>query len=133
MCIVIAGDPFWPCHKLAAAILRRLLARCGPDIVAVHSDDTGVAESFAAAARGQRIKAESHLADFTQLGDETVRFRNRAMLRGANLCVILHRSLLDAGKAITGWRESYAPGQRTLNTRGGHPTDTQTDTQKGRN
>jgi len=47
MRIIIAGDQFWACHKFAAAILRRLVARYGPDIVIVHGDDTGVAESFA--------------------------------------------------------------------------------------
>ena len=58
MRIIIGGDRFWPCHKLAAAILRRLTARSGPAIVIVHSDDTGVRESFALAAKGQSIKTE---------------------------------------------------------------------------
>jgi hypothetical protein len=98
MRIVVAGDQFWPCHKLASAILRRMLARYGPDIVIVHGDDTGVAESFATAAKGQRIRTEEHVADFAHLGKEAIRFRNREMLRaGAQLCVILRRSVLDAG------------------------------------
>jgi hypothetical protein len=98
MRIVVAGDQFWPCHRLASAILRRMVARYGPDIVIVHGDDTGVAESFATAARGQRIKTEEHIADFGRLGKEAIRFRNREMLRaGAQLCVIVHRSVLDAG------------------------------------
>jgi hypothetical protein len=98
MRIVAAGDQFRPCHRLASAILRRMVARYGPDIVIIHGDDTGVAESFATAAKGQRIKAEEHMADFSHLGQEAIRFRNREMLRaGAQLCVILHRSVLDAG------------------------------------
>jgi hypothetical protein len=97
MHFVIGGDQFWPCHRLAAAVLRRTAARYGPDIVIVRGDDTGVAESFAAAAKGQRLKTEPHTADFNQLGDGAIRFRNHAMLRGAELCVIVHRSLLDAG------------------------------------
>jgi hypothetical protein len=75
-----------------------MVARYGPDIVIVHGDDTGVAESFATAAKGQRIRTEEHFADFTHLGEEAIRFRNREMLRaGAQLCVILPRSVLDAG------------------------------------
>jgi hypothetical protein len=97
MRIVIGGDQFWACHKLAAAILRRLTARYGPDVLIVHGDETGVAESFATAAKGQRIKTEEHSADFDHIGDGAIRFRNRAMLRGAGLCVILHRSILDPG------------------------------------
>jgi hypothetical protein len=57
--IIIAGDEFWPCHKLAVAVLRRLVARHGPDIVVVHGDDTGEAESFATATKGQRIRTGS--------------------------------------------------------------------------
>lgn len=59
MRIVIAGDQFWPCPKLAASVIRRLTIRYGPDIVIVHSDDTGVAESFALAAKGQRINGDA--------------------------------------------------------------------------
>src|SRR5262249_17521623 len=97
MRILIAGDQFCPCHRLASVILRRMVARYGADIVIVHGDDTGVAESFATAAKGQRIRTEEHVADFAHLGKEAIRFRNREMLRaGAQLCVILHRALLDA-------------------------------------
>ncbi len=56
MRVVVGGDQFWPCHKLAAAVLRRMATCYGPEIVIVHGDDTGVAESFALAAKGQRIK-----------------------------------------------------------------------------
>jgi hypothetical protein len=97
MRIVVAGDQFWLCHKLAAAVLRRMTTRYGVDIVIVHTDDAGVAESFATAAKGQRLKTEEHLADFGHLGDAAIRFRNHAMLRGIGLCVIVHRSILDAG------------------------------------
>jgi len=81
----------------AAAILRRLAARYGPDIVIVRGDDTGLAESFALAARGHRIETEVHSADFDRLGNGAIWFRNHAMLRGDGLRVILHRSVLDAG------------------------------------
>jgi hypothetical protein len=61
MRIIVVGDQFWPCHKLAAGILRRLVVRHGPHIVIVHGDHTEVAESFATAARGQRIKTEERI------------------------------------------------------------------------
>jgi hypothetical protein len=51
----------------------------------------------AAAAKGQRIKMEAHMAGFDHLGEETIRFRNHGVLHGAGLCVIVHRSVLDAG------------------------------------
>ena len=54
-------------------------------------------QSLTLLAQGQRIRTEEHVVDFNHLGDGAIRFRNRAMLRGAELCVIIHRSLLDAG------------------------------------
>jgi len=68
MRIVVAGDQFWPCHRLASAILRRMVARNGPDIVIVHGDEAGVAESFTTAAKGQRLKTEQHAARFRPSG-----------------------------------------------------------------
>jgi hypothetical protein len=79
MRIVIGGDQFWPCHRLASAILRRLVVRYGPDIVIVHSDDIGVVESFALAAEGMRVKTDEHLTDSSHL--DAYRFWNREMLR----------------------------------------------------
>ena len=52
MRILLTGDRFWSCHVLAAAILKRLIARYGPDLTLVHGDGTGVDESFGTAARG---------------------------------------------------------------------------------
>jgi hypothetical protein len=113
MRIIIAGAQFWPCHKLASGILRRMVARYGPDIVIVHVDDTGVAEFFATAARGQRIRTEEHVANFAHLGQEAIRFRNREMLRaGAVLCVILHGTMLDAATRDMA-RQSIAAGIAT--------------------
>jgi hypothetical protein len=36
MRIIVTGDRFWVCNPLAAAILERLIARYGSDIVIVH-------------------------------------------------------------------------------------------------
>jgi hypothetical protein len=77
--IIVTGDRFWNCHKLAAAILRRLLARYGPESLIVHGDETGFEESFATAARGLRIKTEAHPADFDHLGRTQIREECRMM------------------------------------------------------
>jgi hypothetical protein len=69
MRIILTGEWFWPCYKLAEAILRRRAIRYGPDIVIVLGDDTGVAASFALAAKGRRIKTEEPPADFGHLGE----------------------------------------------------------------
>lgn len=46
-----------------------------------------------------------HLADFDNLGQEALRFRNREMLRAAaGLCLIVHRSLMDAGSKDLAWQ-----------------------------
>jgi hypothetical protein len=36
MRILVTGDRFWGCYDLAAAILRRLVARYGPDIIIIR-------------------------------------------------------------------------------------------------
>jgi hypothetical protein len=111
MRIMVTGDRFWPCHKLAAAILRRLVARYGPEIVIVHGDDTGVEESFATAARGLRIKAEAHPADFDHLGERAEAFRNREMIRAcAAFCIAVHRFLANGRATRDCVRQALAAG-----------------------
>jgi SLOG family YspA-like protein len=51
MRIVATGDTGWECRELASRVLRRLVARYGPDIVTVHGNEPGVDSSFADAAR----------------------------------------------------------------------------------
>ena len=97
MRIVVAGDRFWNCPDLAAATLRRLVARYGPDIVIVHGGACGVDESFAAACRGLGVNTDVCLVDFSHVGDRG--FKNREMLRrGAELCLVVHRGPLDDGR-----------------------------------
>jgi hypothetical protein len=111
MRIIITRDQFWPCHKLGAPILRRLVARYGPGIVIVHGDDTGVEESYATAVKGLRITTEAHPVDFDHLGDGAEPFRNREMVRaGAELCIVVHR-LLAASRGVKDCaREAIAAG-----------------------
>ena len=98
MRIILTGDRFWPCHKLIAGIVRRLLAKYGPDIVIAHGDDTGVDESVAVVCRGFRIRTVVYPCDWDRLGADAEIFRNREMVRaGAGLCVIVCRTLLGKG------------------------------------
>jgi hypothetical protein len=97
MQVILTGDRFWPCHKLVADIVRRMIARYGPDIVIVHGNDTGVDEAVAIVCRGFRMKDVNYPCEWDRLGGEAEIFRNREMVRaGAQLCVIVHRSM--AGK-----------------------------------
>jgi YspA, cpYpsA-related SLOG family len=98
MRIILTGDRFWPCHKLIAEILRRLLAKYGPDIVIAHGDDTGVDETVAFVCSGFKLRAIVYPCDWDWLGADAEIFRNREMVRaGVNLCVIVHRALLGKG------------------------------------
>jgi hypothetical protein len=97
MRIVVAGDRFWNCHTLAASVIRRLVERYGPGIVIVHGDGTGVDESFATAARGLGVAVEAHPADWDRLGLGAGSIRNGEMVRaGADLCVVVHRFLINS-------------------------------------
>jgi hypothetical protein len=97
MRIIVTGDRFWACHKLAAAIIRRLVDRYGPDIVIVHGAATGVDESFATAARGLGVAEEPHPADGDRHGKRAGPIRNQEMVdAGAALCVAVHRFLANS-------------------------------------
>jgi hypothetical protein len=94
MRILVAGDRYWQCNELAAGIIRRLVARYGPDIVIVHGDATGVDESFDMAARGLGVATEPHPADWDRFGRMAGPLRNEAMFKaGAELCIVVHRFL----------------------------------------
>jgi YspA, cpYpsA-related SLOG family len=94
MRIVIAGDRFWNCNRLAEAVLRRLIARYGPDTVIVLGGGPGVEWAFSEACERLEIAKDVYLADFAHVAD--YRYANRELLgRGAGLCVIVHRAPLD--------------------------------------
>jgi hypothetical protein len=79
MRIIVTGDRFWACHRLAASILGRLVTRYGPDVVIVHGGSTGVDESFDAACRGLGIAVEPHPVtdeDWKRLGKRAGPLRN---------------------------------------------------------
>ncbi len=97
MRILVARDRFWNCHAMAAAVIRRLVERYGPDIVIVHGDATGVDESFATAAKGLGVAVEAHPADWDRLGKRAGPIRNGEMIRaGAELCLAVHRFIFNS-------------------------------------
>jgi hypothetical protein len=79
MRIIIAGDRFWNCDRLAESLLWRLLARYGPEIVIGLGGAPGVDHSFSKACRRLGITTDIYLADFVHLGDHG--FSNRELLR----------------------------------------------------
>ena len=94
MRILVTGDRFWTCPKLATSIVRRLVARYGPGITIVHGGGPGVDNSFASACRDLGISAEPHLADWKGLGNIAGPVRNKEMVDSApGLCIALHRSI----------------------------------------
>jgi hypothetical protein len=92
MRIVIAGDRFLTCTTLALMILRRLIARYGPDIIIVHGGGPGVDESFAKGCRQLGLAAESFPADWS--GGTGCSTRNQRMIAaGADMCIAVHHTL----------------------------------------
>jgi hypothetical protein len=92
--ILIAGQRSWNCHKLAEAILRRLQARYGSDIVVALGGSPGVDWAFCTACERLGIAKDVYLADFSHVGDYS--FGNAELVRrGVGLCLILHRRVLD--------------------------------------
>jgi hypothetical protein len=111
MRIIVTGGRSWACHKLAAVILRRLVAHYGPEIVIVLGDATGVDESFATAAKGVGIAVEAHPADWDGLGKRAGPIRNQGMIdAGAGLCIALHRFLANSNVVeFIMWRSASPP------------------------
>jgi hypothetical protein len=94
MRILVAGDRFWTCPKLAASIVRRLVARYGVGITIIHGGAPGVDESFARACRALDVTSEPHVPDWKGLGNLSRPARNKEMVEsGVNLCIALHRSI----------------------------------------
>jgi YspA, cpYpsA-related SLOG family len=91
MRIVVTGDRFWTCRALALTILRRLTARHGTDITIVHGGGSGVDQSVSLGCRTLGIEAE--IPPFDWYGGVDPAKRHQQMIAGADLCVIVHRTL----------------------------------------
>ena len=101
MRIVITGDTGWECRELASRVLRRLVARYGPDIVIIHGNEPGVDSSFAAAAKEMGLTAEARVIDRSQTCFPTVGARNRELLLGgADLCIAVHSRIAACPRTL---------------------------------
>jgi hypothetical protein len=97
MRILVTGDRHWTCYDLAEAILNRLIARYGPDLVIVHGGAAGVDQAFHMACKTLGIAVEPHVADWKGLGNIAGPARNREMVQaGADLCIAIHRFLASS-------------------------------------
>ncbi len=67
--VIVTGDRAWAMNELAAAVLRRLGARYGPDLIIVHGDATGVDQSFCDVCNGFGYDQEPHPAAWDRLGN----------------------------------------------------------------
>jgi hypothetical protein len=103
MRLLITRGRFWQCNELAAAILRRLVARYGPGITVIHGGATGVDEAFATACRGLGIKTEAHPVtdeDWKRLGKRAGPLRNARMIAtGVDQCIAVHRYIMNSNVA----------------------------------
>jgi hypothetical protein len=112
MRIVVGGDWFWRCNALATAIVRRLIARYGPDIVIAHGGGNGVDNSFSVACRTLGIASDYRPVEFARVTDH--QYQHREMLRpGAGLCIIVHRSLRDDERVKDLARQAIGAGVPT--------------------
>ena len=67
MRILVTGDRFWTCPKLANSIVRRLVARYGPEITIILGGGPGVDSVFISAYRDLETSAEpSQILEQTQ-------------------------------------------------------------------
>ena len=101
MRIVVIGDTGWECHDLAARVLRRLVARYGPEIVVIHGNEPGVDSSFAAAAKEIGVTAEARVIERKGTGLPTVGTRNRDLfLGGADMCIAVHNRIAACPRTL---------------------------------
>ena len=90
--VLVTGDPLWTCRALALTILRRLVARYGDGITIVHSGNPGVPTSFGVGCRELGIRAEMPPLDWSR-GTGYLARNERLIAAGADLCIVVHRSL----------------------------------------
>jgi YspA, cpYpsA-related SLOG family len=101
MRIVVSGDTGWQCRELAERVLRRLVARYGPDIVIIHGNEPGVDSSFAAAATELGVATEMRVIDRHRTGHPTVGQRNRELLLGGvDMCIAVHSRIAACPRTL---------------------------------
>ena len=101
MRIVVVGNKDWSCPDLAARILRRLVARCGRDIVIIHGNEPGVDALFDAAAKEIGLNVETRVIDRKNTGFPTIGQRNRELLLGgADICLAVHERIAACPRTL---------------------------------
>jgi YspA, cpYpsA-related SLOG family len=109
MRILLTGDRFWDCRRLAADFLRRLVLRYGTDIVIVQGGAPGVDNAFSTACREAGLTAEVHLADWKGLANVAEPARNREMVEsGPDMCIAFHRSITTSKRTKDCVRQALA-------------------------
>jgi hypothetical protein len=109
--IVITGDTGWECRELAARVLRRLVARYGPDIVIIHGNEPGVDSSFAAAAKELGVTAEARVMDRHRTGHPTVGQRSRELLLvGTDMCIAVHNCVAACPRTLNSVQQALQDG-----------------------
>ncbi|SIO15935.1 Protein of unknown function [Singulisphaera sp. GP187] len=92
--VLVTGDREWACLGIAEAIVTRLTARYGPELVIVHGGAKGVDLSFELAAREQELATEVHEPDWEKHGRKAGPIRSQEMVDlGAELAIAVHRDL----------------------------------------
>ncbi len=107
--ILVTGDPLWTCRALALTILRRLVTRYGDGITIFHSGNPGVPSSFGLGCRQLGIKAEMPSVDW-YAGMGSIARNERMIAAGADLCIVVHRSLATCEPTKDCARQAIAAG-----------------------
>jgi YspA, cpYpsA-related SLOG family len=101
MRIVADGDQDWECYEMATRVLRRIVARYGPDIVVIHGNEPGVDQAFAAAATELVVTAEVRVIDRYRTVHPTIGQRNRELLMGkADICIAVHNGIATCPRTL---------------------------------
>jgi acetylglutamate kinase len=112
--ILITGDRHWENRRLAREIVRRLVERYGSNIVIVHGGGCDIDQAFSVACQDLRIPVEAHpVTDdwIRRYGAEERPLRNKAMVElGADLCIAVHRYLVNSTGAKDCVRQALAAG-----------------------
>lgn len=92
--VLVTGDRNYTCPELARAILTKLIAKHGVNVVIVHGCGTGVDASFSNAARCLGLDVEPHYADWKDGGKSAGPKRNQEMVdAGADFCIAVHDAI----------------------------------------
>jgi YspA, cpYpsA-related SLOG family len=120
MRILLTGDRCWACDGLAYSILRRIIARHGLEVVIIHAGGCGVDNSFSRAAEARGLTIELHLLQIHHLGRGDAAHHAEMVKAGADLCLVVHRSLVTDERVKDCAYQAIAAGIPTFLIDGDH-------------